>query len=294
MKFTLNSINQAGIVAAGLEDKTDVIDWVILDYIFDWKASPKALVLDDRVWISYSHLVKEMPLLGIKDKGAVSRRIKKLKELDLIDTFQCPKDMRLYAKTTAFYYEIIKFQASVAPVDLKQHPLTTVNTPVDLKQHPVDERQHTTVIPINSNTKEQGKELSADAPTPKKAEPAKKPTAELLADYGITGDIAKDFITHRQAKKAAITKTSLDGFQREAQLAGITIDEAIRYSIERNWQGFNAKWYQRDQGPLHQAPGTSLATAQTQSSSGRVSWRASTMKAQQDAINSTAKTVGGQ
>jgi hypothetical protein len=154
MKYTLGAINQIGIVDAGLDKKTDVIDWCILDYIFDWKNSPKANVLNGMVWLSYSHFIKEMPLLGLNDKSSVSKRVKKLKELKLIDTFQSPDDMRLYAKTTDLYYSIVKFSSVASPVDDGQHPVDDGQHPVDDGQHPVDDGQHSTVILNNSNTKE--------------------------------------------------------------------------------------------------------------------------------------------
>lgn len=70
----------------------------------------------------------------------------------------------------------------------------------------------------------------------------KKSVLELLADFGITGQLADDFITLRKAKKAPITETALKGFQSEADKAGISICEAVSIAIERNWQGFNASW----------------------------------------------------
>lgn len=69
---------------------------------------------------------------------------------------------------------------------------------------------------------------------------------KLLSEFGITGDLAKDFLKHRQRHKAAITKTALDGFSREAKKAGITIAQAITISIERNWQGFKHDWINQD------------------------------------------------
>ena len=66
----------------------------------------------------------------------------------------------------------------------------------------------------------------------------------LLKNFGIEGDLAKDFINHRKNKKASITKTVLDGFQREADKAGISIIDAVTISIERNWQSFKAEWHQ--------------------------------------------------
>ena len=64
----------------------------------------------------------------------------------------------------------------------------------------------------------------------------------LLADHGIVGDLARDFVQHRKAKKAPITKTALDAFQREADKAGVSIVDAVRVSVERGWVGFKAEW----------------------------------------------------
>ena len=64
----------------------------------------------------------------------------------------------------------------------------------------------------------------------------------LLAEFGINGQLAEDFIAHRKSKKATITETVLKGYQREADKAGIPLAEAIEISIVRNWQGFNANW----------------------------------------------------
>lgn len=76
----------------------------------------------------------------------------------------------------------------------------------------------------------------------------KKSVLELLADFGITGQLADDFMIHRKACKAPITETALKGFQREADKAGIPLAEAITISIERNWRGFKSEWDWRGGG----------------------------------------------
>lgn len=73
-----------------------------------------------------------------------------------------------------------------------------------------------------------------------------KSAVEILEQFGITGQLAKDFIAHRKVKKSVITETVLNGFQREADKAGIPLVEAITISIERNWQGFRASWDWQD------------------------------------------------
>ena len=76
---------------------------------------------------------------------------------------------------------------------------------------------------------------------PKKT--SQKNTAlSLLAEFGITGQLADDFAEHRKSKKAAITRTALEGFQREADKAGIPLAEAIEIAICQNWKGFRADW----------------------------------------------------
>ena len=149
MKFTISAINQIGIDNAGFIKKTDVVDWCLLDYIYDWQQNPKAAQLDGKVWLSYKHLIAEMPLLGLNQKNSVSNRIKKLKGLNLIDTFQCSDDFRLYVSTTPLYYDITRFKIlSSDPVPENEHPFLKRNSPVPQQERPVPQKEHSTVTPI--------------------------------------------------------------------------------------------------------------------------------------------------
>ena len=82
----------------------------------------------------------------------------------------------------------------------------------------------------------------------------KKSESDLLDEFGITGQLADDFIIHRKACKAPITETALKGFQREADKAGIPLAEAITISIERNWRGFKSEWDWRGSGVIQRQP----------------------------------------
>ena len=66
---------------------------------------------------------------------------------------------------------------------------------------------------------------------------------KLLLAEGIDEQVAKDYLVVRETKKAALTKTALDGNKREANKAGITLEAAIRVCIENNWRAFIAEWY---------------------------------------------------
>ena len=104
MKYTI-TINQVGIARAGLDKKTDVTDWMIIDYLKEWFFSgyakkvaftdPSKGTHTDYVWVNYNHLMENLPLIHIKDKDAISKRFKKLKKLKLIDTKKMP-DNSLY------------------------------------------------------------------------------------------------------------------------------------------------------------------------------------------------------
>ena len=81
---------------------------------------------------------------------------------------------------------------------------------------------------------------------PKKTK-QKSESEMFLEQFGITGQLAKDFIAHRKAKKGIINQTQLNRLQKQADKAGISICEAVEICIERNWQGFNASWDWRDE-----------------------------------------------
>ena len=68
-----------------------------------------------------------------------------------------------------------------------------------------------------------------------------KQGAEALA---IPQALLDDFLVVRKARRAGpLTKTAMDGLQREASKAGITLVEAVTACCEFGWQGFNAGWY---------------------------------------------------
>lgn len=96
-------IPQRRVIEMGLHERTDLIDWAIVDYIRDWCSYPRrhSLVREgvEYTRISYSYLREAMPLLKIKDKNAISRRIQKLQALELIKTYHAPENTLYVALT---------------------------------------------------------------------------------------------------------------------------------------------------------------------------------------------------
>ena len=76
---------------------------------------------------------------------------------------------------------------------------------------------------------------------------AKKPTKHeadlsLLAEHGITGQIAEDFLTIRKAKRQPLTETAMRLIASEAQKVGMTAFQAVMFSIGNGWGSFRADW----------------------------------------------------
>ena len=101
-------------------------------------------------------------------------------------------------------------------------------------------RDNSEINPTNNNTNYKNTTDHNNKKT------TQKNSLALLAEFGIVGQLAEDFIAHRKSKRAVITKTVLVGYQRESHKAGIPLAEAITISIERNWQGFKAEWNWHD------------------------------------------------
>ena len=69
--------------------------------------------------------------------------------------------------------------------------------------------------------------------------------ADML--HGIPEGLANDYLAIRKAKKSPLTKTAVEGLEREAAKAGISLEDAIRTCCERGWVGFKADWINGEQ-----------------------------------------------
>jgi hypothetical protein len=54
----------------------------------------------------------------------------------------------------------------------------------------------------------------------------------------------QDWLKLRKAKKAAVTQTAIDGIQREADKAAVSLQTALSICCARGWTGFKAEWMQ--------------------------------------------------
>lgn len=67
-------------------------------------------------------------------------------------------------------------------------------------------------------------------------------TRPAVRPEGVSETVWADFLVVRKAKKAPLTQTALDGIQREAAKAGMSLADALALCCARGWQGFKADW----------------------------------------------------
>lgn len=114
MQYNIH-INQKALVE--LSKDLDVIDASILDYLINFcgvdDKRVKQITFEENgknyryTWINIPHLMKEMPLMRIKSKSAISRRIEKVKKTGFIKTFLAGDNtlyVRIAEKTNLLFY----------------------------------------------------------------------------------------------------------------------------------------------------------------------------------------------
>lgn len=68
---------------------------------------------------------------------------------------------------------------------------------------------------------------------------------DLVAD-GLEAALAADWLAHRRAKKALLTRSAWDGLKREAAKAHCSVGDAVSLAMQRGWTGFNCTWLERE------------------------------------------------
>ena len=112
-----------------------------------------------------------------------------------------------------------------------------------------EDYQKTTTVDYYSNNAPANADACVKSVTtakPKKptlAKQRKQDALQLLADHGVDGQLALDYLAVREDRKArTLTQTAIAGLEREAVRAGLTLAQAVTVCVERNWAGFNADW----------------------------------------------------
>ena len=71
----------------------------------------------------------------------------------------------------------------------------------------------------------------------------------LLAEYGVTGQLAEDHLCIRKSKRQPLTRTAMDILQTEAAKAGLTVAQALTHAVGAGWASFRAEYLQNRSVP---------------------------------------------
>jgi hypothetical protein len=102
----------------------------------------------------------------------------------------------------------------------------------DAASIPEETQTKATHIPINP--------IPNSSSTRSESVPTLKRTA--VRPDGVSDRVWSDFVAHRKAKRASVTATAIESIEREAKLAGWTLEQALVEVVSRGWQGFKADW----------------------------------------------------
>jgi len=70
-----------------------------------------------------------------------------------------------------------------------------------------------------------------------------KPITKIIAKpESVSEEVWQEFVAHRKRKKGAISALVLKNLEKQANIAGWTLDQAMAEMVSRNWQGFDASW----------------------------------------------------
>ncbi len=108
------TINQKAFMSIAKEKniKVDYIDGALFDWIKTFTHSQKALkmLIDNKlfIWVSYTAIIDDNPMMNISSNDVVARRLNKLVELGLLEKFLSKKDgNKVFFHITQFAYDYL-------------------------------------------------------------------------------------------------------------------------------------------------------------------------------------------
>lgn len=98
---------------------------------------------------------------------------------------------------------------------------------------------------VISGLSEITEEKANHKPITNNQEPIVKTLRPVVADifpHIADRQLVEDWVKVRKTKKAPVTQTALDGFVREVEKSGLSLEDALRKCCEQSWAGFKASW----------------------------------------------------
>ena len=160
MKYTIY-INQKELS----KTEFDLVDSAILDYLYFICNSKNEKIEEQRIngytWVDYNKILTDNPLLKIKSKGALSRRVKRMEESGFIKLIESRKNGHKLK-----YFALTKKSDSLFTQTL--NPIHNNQSPIHLNSYPILENEPISTIKdytIKNKTIKDERPLSFFKPT---------------------------------------------------------------------------------------------------------------------------------
>jgi hypothetical protein len=160
MKYTIY-INQKELSKTDF----DLVDGAILDYLYFICNSKNEKIEEQRIngytWVDYSKIIDDNPLLRIKSKGALSKRVKQMEESGFIKLNEIRKNGHKLK-----YFALTKKSDSLFTQTLD--PIHQNENPIHQKENPIHQNEPISTIKdytIKNNTIKEKRALTFFKPT---------------------------------------------------------------------------------------------------------------------------------
>ena len=217
-----------------LNQTENIVFLVIMRKTFGWHKK--------RDNISYSQI---MELSGIKSRSTVSTALKGLLEKGLIETLKTGQLINYTVSINGLVQKIdqSKFCTGTSPNSVLVEPKTSPNS------------VHTKESNINKFKKNIGiKKIIADKPE------------------SVSQEVWDEYVSLRKQKRTTVTPLVIKGIEREAEKAGLSLQDALVTCIERGWQGFKADWVKEKFGNNYGAKGFRISSDNFTSQNGEINF----------------------
>jgi hypothetical protein len=79
--------------------------------------------------------------------------------------------------------------------------------------------------------------------TPSSSSSSSSSIIKRVTPEGVLQNVWDDFLQLRKERRSAVTDTVMRGIKKEAQKAGLSLNDALEHCCVAGWQSFNAEWY---------------------------------------------------
>ena len=89
--------------------------------------------------------------------------------------------------------------------------------------------------------------INQDKDIDTRAKPARRPAQKLVKPEGVSDQVFDEWQALKRKLCKGCTQRMVDAIAREAEKAGMTVEQAMTYQLEKGWKGFEADWVRNAQ-----------------------------------------------